>query len=152
LVVSNTTVADNARSGINIAPTGSATVSVVLDRMLIDSNGQDGVLVFGNGSTGLVKVTVSDSVVTHSGSMGIEASSSTGAALNVWVRNSTIAYNAQSGLVANDIKAAIIVTRSTITGNSIGLAEFGGGITSFVDNNVFANNINGSPTNTATYQ
>jgi len=153
LVVSNTTVADNAGSGINVAPTGSGTVTVVLDRMQIDSNSHDGVRVFGDDSTGLVKVTLSDSVVTHSGLQGIEASSSTGAPLNVWVRNSTIAYNTQTGVEANNIKAGIIVTRSTITGNGIGFAEFGGGaIASFVDNNVFANNINGSPTSTATYQ
>jgi hypothetical protein len=71
----------------------------------------------------------------------------------VMVRHSTIANNANFGLLA-DVAATIWVTQSTITGNGTGLKGQGSGgtLTSYGDNNVVGNGTDGTPTNTATYE
>ena len=56
------------------------------------------------------------------------------------VRNSTIANNTFQGLVATSTGATILITRSTITGNSTAWDTFSGGVVaSYGDNNIDGN-------------
>src|SRR5262245_18381483 len=56
LTVYDTVVSDNAQNGINIAPTGPATVTAVVERVLTDSNGGHGLIA--NALNGSISVTV----------------------------------------------------------------------------------------------
>ena len=142
LSVSNTQILDNAGDGVNISPSGSGSVTVVFDHVEMDNNGVRGLFVNGSGSTGIVRVTVSESVAAHA-QQGI-AAASTGAPVNVMVRNCTIANNSNLGLVATGT-SGMAVTRSTITGNNAGLG-ISSTLLSYGDNNIDANNVNGTPT------
>jgi len=97
-------------------------------------------------------ITVSDSESANNG-FGITANA-TSNPLTVFVRNSTISNNSNTGLVASGIAARIVITRSTITGNALdwSTAVFGSE-TSYDDNNFDSNTMaNGGSQSTATYR
>jgi hypothetical protein len=148
LAVSNTQILDNAGDGVNIAPSGAGPVTVVLDHVEMDNNAIRGLFVSGNASTGLVRVTVSDSVAAH-GQQGIVASSNAGP-INLMVRNCTIANNSNVGLSAAGNFAGVLVTRSTLIGNNIGLSGAGSTLLSYGDINIDGNDVNGTPTGALT--
>jgi hypothetical protein len=132
LNVSNTIVSDMSTAGnasINIAPSGSVSVSAALNRVELD-RGVDGIVVLSSG--GSVNVTIADSFITHfSANRGIRVQSSSGTA-HVMVRNCTITNNA-AGIESIGAGALVRVTRSTLTENSTGV--FGVWI-SYGDNNI----------------
>jgi hypothetical protein len=145
LLVSNTLVADNGDDGIYIAPSGSGTVTSVLDHVEMESNAGDGLGV--GSSTATVNVTVSDSVSANNGNSGVEATSS-GGTISIMVRSCTIANNQALGLFATFSSggAQIWVTRSTITGNVTGWGTGASGtVTSFADNNIVGNGSANTP-------
>jgi hypothetical protein len=148
LSVLNTLVSDNLDIGIVVLPSGFGNVVVAdLSHVQLDNNLKGGLIVVGNFSTGTLSVTVGDSVVTKNGnSGGISVQSQAGAApTSVLVRNSMIANNPANGLSSSGNPATVRVTRTTITGNSTGLA---GTIISYGDNNVDGNTTDGAPTST----
>jgi hypothetical protein len=159
LSMANTLVTDNAAVGIAISPSGSGPIVGVLDHVTIKHNGSTGLNVIS--STGAINITFTDGVCASNGDDGI-ASTSSGVATNIMVRNSTIANNgsnnngsnAVNGLFATGTGALIWVTRSTITGNNTGWnTAIGGVVTSFADNNIIGNsNGNNPPPSPASYE
>ena len=141
LFVSNTVVSDNGYIGIAIQSDGPGTVTGVLDHVQIENNASDGI----NANTGLtgtqtINLTVTDSVSASNKTIGINAQSFGPFPVNIMVRNSTIANNTFQGLVATITGATILITRSTITGNSTAWDTFAGGVVaSYGDNNIDGN-------------
>jgi hypothetical protein len=140
LSMSNTVVANNGVNGVSIGPTGSGTVNVVLDHVELDNNAHNGVAVFGNG-TGVVRLILSNSVSSHNDT-GVLDSSNT-ATTAVMVQSSIIAANG-NGLRATGSGAVIVVTRSTITANTLGVPDDTGATLTSGDNLVIVNSIDGS--------
>jgi hypothetical protein len=151
LFVANTKVSDNGGHGIAIVPSGSGTTSGVVSRVELENNSDDGLLA--DSLTQNISVTVSDSVSANNG-YGIFAQTLSSTAINVMVRNSTIANNSNAGLNAQGSGAQIFVTRSTITGNATGWADASlGAVTSYGDNNIDGNqNANTEPPSPLTYK
>jgi hypothetical protein len=138
LYVSNTLVSDNGINGIAIGPFGSGTTNSVLSHVEFENNGSSGL--FATTGTQTMNVTVSDSVSANSGGSGIFANSGAGTPINIMVRNSTIANNGFDGLQSSGTGTTIRVTRSTITGNTTGWANFTSGVVlSYGDNNIDGN-------------
>ena len=124
LYVTNTTITDNGNpangGGILIQPTGSASVTAVLDNVRLESNR---VGLFANRSL-------------------------TTGAINVIVNGSTISGNT-TGIVVNQNGAAVRVSDTRITGNTNGLIPLAGGhIISHGGNLLNANATNGAFTAT----
>jgi hypothetical protein len=146
IFVSNTLISDNTSDGIQIQPAGSGTTYGVLGHVDIENNSGSGIFIFTNTQT--INITVSDSVSSHNGAIGIVATSGGGTPVNTMVRNSTIANN-QTGVEAANTGGSVRVTRSTITGNATGWANAGTGgqVTSYADNNIEDNGTaNNAPT------
>jgi hypothetical protein len=147
LSLSDTLISDNKEEGILIRPLGSGAVNGILDRVQVINNGAG--ISAENFSTGSLNVTISDSAVVESAiGLGIACDAFSGGGPSACVvRNSTSAYNLY-GLTTNN--ATLWVTRSTITGNSLGFGpNFNGGSTiSFGDNSVVGNGTDGAPTST----
>jgi hypothetical protein len=141
LFVSNTVVSDNGYIGISVQSAGPGTVTGVLDHVQTENNTNDGL----NANTGLtgtqaINLTVTDSVSASNKITGITVESFGPFPVSIMVRNSTIANNTFQGLVANNTGATILVTRSTITGNSTAWDTFAGGVVaSYGDNNIDGN-------------
>ena len=75
LVISNTSVANNDDDGIEIHPTGTGTVNASLDRVALQGNSADGLIVNGGASGGVLSATVSNSVASNNGGSGFDAKS-----------------------------------------------------------------------------
>ncbi len=162
IFVSNTLVADNRGTGIDIAANGSGTTSGVFDHVQIENNGANGLGIITQTQT--INLTVNDTVSANNASNGIVADSLSGTSVNVMVRNSIIANNGGDGLRADNIGATVSVTRSTITGNAAGwatpgMAGGGGGggllgvVSSYGDNNIDGNQgANTEPPGPLTYK
>jgi hypothetical protein len=150
LFVSNTLVADNGSSGIEMDSAGSGTTIGVLDHVDLENN--DGGLVVNGADTQTINVTITDSVSSNNRGGGIVAVSNNTAPLNIMARNCTIANNGSYGLFTAS-GATIRVTRSTITGNFAGWFESSGVVSSYGDNNIDGNgSVNTQPPNPLTYK
>ena len=152
IYVSNTLVSDNGGVGVSIFPTGSGTTNGVLDHVQIQNNASRGLEAVSNSQT--INVTVADSVIASNGAPGIYAFTGISSPqISVMVRNSTIANNF-AGFDAEATGAAILLTRSTVTGNEFGWLVFNGGVVlSYGDNNIDGNtNANTEPPNPLTYK
>ncbi|MGH6837251.1 MAG: hypothetical protein ACREDT_00315 [Methylocella sp.] len=131
--------------GVNIKPTGSANVTGLLSKVIMDNNGEDGIIVNGSSLTpATLFVTVVDSVASNNGFNGIEAVSVAGAALTrVVVRNSVANYNGAAGLSAGGAMrhSILSVGHSVVTGNATGVDDTGGTgvILSYGDNEIDGN-------------
>jgi hypothetical protein len=155
LFVSNTVVSDNGYIGISIQSAGPGTVTGVLDHVQIENNASDGL----NANTGLtgtqtINLTVTDSVSASNKTTGITVQSFGPFPVSIMVRDSTIANNIFQGLVAINTGATILVTRSTITGNSTAWDTFASGVlASYGDNNIDGNTTApAEPSNPLTYK
>jgi hypothetical protein len=149
IFVSDTFIGANSDMGIYIVTSGSQIVSGTLNRVKLQSNTNDGLRV---NTTDNTNITVSDSESANNG-FGITAIT-TNSPLNVFVRNSVISNNSNTGLVANGIVATIRITRSTVTGNGLDWSTtIGGSVTSYSDNNFDANSTtNGGALGAAPYR
>ena len=155
LLVSNSHIAANGSNGIVVAPpAGTAAVSVVVDRSVIERNGFVGV--FADGDTaffhGTIDLTVSDSVVSHNATRRIMLSGATATVVGM-VRGSVIAgHMGGEGLLSSGGLATLRVTKSTIWHNATGFAaQFSAGLISFGDNSLDGNTTDGAPTSTIGY-
>jgi hypothetical protein len=131
LLVSDTLVADNSGNGIVVQPTGSGTVTAVLNRVEVNNNGANGIEVAGNFSTGTIKATVSESVATgnsHLDQVGFFAVSST---LTVF---HSVASNNYTGIEAAGSGGTLTIAQSMVTGNNFGWNAGGGVVQSYGDN------------------
>jgi hypothetical protein len=151
--VNDCVVANNGTAttggGIQVRPTGSATVKGVISRTAVENN-TSGVFVDGSATTGQIHITVSDSVVSGSAFSGI-ASVSAGATTRVFVERTVSASNT-TGVNSVGTGAIMILGGSTVTGNTTGLAFSGNGsLFSYQDNNVNGNlTTDGNPSATLT--
>jgi hypothetical protein len=152
LFVSNTRVSDNGGHGVAIVPSGSGTTNGVLDRVVMENNANDGLLV-DTLTQNIINVTVSASVSANNQN-GIFAQSLNSNQITIMVRNSTIANNGNAGLTAQGSGASVLVTRSTITGNTTGwVTNSLGAVTSYTDNNIDGNGTaNTEPPSPLTYK
>jgi hypothetical protein len=123
LVIQDATIYDNSVAGVSLIPTGGAatTARATIRRTSIDDNG-DGIVADGTGARvalNLVGVAIGDNGGTSGTGFGLHA-------------------------IAN---AGVRMGSSEISGNLIGLQADGGAtIDSFLDNDIFGNNVQGSTT------
>jgi hypothetical protein len=143
LIVTDTEIVDDA-VGLYIGPVASSDsgISAVISRSVLSANTDHGFDLDGTvAGGGILRATLSDSVVAQN-NFGIAVSSSEGhAQAHLMVKNSVVVNNTQDGIIVsntNDIEAAgtVRITRTTITGNGTGLANGNGEILSYGDNNI----------------
>jgi hypothetical protein len=154
LQVSRTVVADihgnTSPTTIAIQPSGSGSAVVVLDHVELN-HGDTGIFANSSSTTGNVKVTISDSVITNYSTQEAVFVQSGNSVIEVMIRNCTIS-NSLIGIFTVGSHAVVRLTRSTITANVEGLhTEVSGSLISYGDNNIDGNTTNGSPTSTVGY-
>jgi hypothetical protein len=149
LFVLNTLLSDNGTDGVSISPSGSGTITGVLNHVMIENSGADGVGIGSSAQT--INVTISDSASVNNAD-GI-FTSVIGGSISVMVRNSTIANNSGVGLFSGGSGSTIRVTRSTITGNATAWTQGASGVvSSYADNNIDGNGAaNSEPPGPLTY-
>jgi hypothetical protein len=145
LFVSNTVISDNNDSGIWAVPSGTGSVTIDLNHVLLQNNINVGILIGANG--GPISATLSDSTAQHNGG-GINVGAAPNVQASLMVANSTLSNSGNYAIVANGATAFVRVTRSRITGNVNGLLNGGGNLISYGDNNLDGNTNDGLFTNT----
>ena len=145
LYVSNAVIADIGFIGVNVAPTGTASAKVLLERVQVENSASDGILVRGDNTSGSVTAAVRDSVSSGNVANGILAMF----VVNVMVERSALVNN-NRGITATGAGATIRIGNSTVAGNAnTGLLAFlGGVIESYGTNKVNGNGADGAPTST----
>jgi Right handed beta helix region len=136
--ITNTTASNNGGAGIYYFPlAGSPTVNGVIDHVVADAN-QLGIAVFPGAATGgSIVVTISDSIASNNSSMGIVTGAGS-ATLKVSIDNVTLSGNSY-GIFAST-PANVLLGRSVITGNSIGVQnDTSGTFGSYQDNRINLN-------------
>jgi hypothetical protein len=139
LNVSRTVVSDIGRGGtaVFVNPTGSGAANAALDHVELDRSSA-GLAVTGDNTTGSINVTMANSIVSNFTGNGIGF---TGPALGM-IQNCTVSNNGLAGIQTSGNFGEVAVTRSTITGNGVGLSFTGGSnLISFGDNSVSLNSI-----------
>jgi hypothetical protein len=137
LSVWNTLISDNGLHGIQFNPSGSGTMTGVLNHADLENNAGNGLNVLTSSQT--INITINDSVLSNSFD-GLFAESDGGVPVNIMVRNSTIANNSNQGVATLNTGVRIWLTRSTITENAAGWQAMGGStVTSYADNNIVGN-------------
>jgi hypothetical protein len=127
LSVSNSVMSDNLDTGIYVVPSGpssssvvSGVVSVVLNHVEVNNNG-NGIVVSGGNSTGMVNATVYDSVAVGNNPVGLLAVTTKGRApVTLMLFHSIIANTTGWGLNAQGPGAIIRVAHSVVTANTNG--------------------------------
>jgi hypothetical protein len=152
LLVSDTHVAANSLSGINVSPLSSVTLTGVIERVVSVGNGASGIRLAAGSVTATTNFIISESVVSANAGNGVTVAGA-GGQITVMVWHSAIANNAVNGLSASGNTGMIRVTKSTITGNGTGIATASSGqIISFGDNSLAGNTTDGAPTSTIALQ
>ena len=147
LFVSDTLLADNGVNGIALTPTGSATVTAVLNRVEANNNAAgDGILIFGGlSSGGSIIVNVAESIA--SGNLdGVLVGSASGQAVaKVTLFHSDVANNQGTGILATGTNATLTVAQSAVTGNAGNgwSVQSSGVIQTYQDNYFNDNGLNG---------
>jgi hypothetical protein len=145
LSVSNTHIAANS-FGISIDVNTTQPTTSVFNRIVVVGNLVAGLqLPSGRAPTNL---TVSDSVFSNNGTYGVDLERGGSNDPDVvTLQNVVVSYHAFG--VAAQLNSLIRITKSTITGNGIGLSpKAGGQIVSFGDNSLAGNTTDGAPTST----
>jgi Right handed beta helix region len=143
LDVSDSTITDNGSgttAGIYVQPDSGVTANVTINRTAINNN-IFGIVADGT-KGGIIKGTITDSVVSGNSQNGITASSS-GSSVVLQVDRSTVASNGNHGLVAGGSGAGMLVSNTNVFNNGGGLYTTGGGtLYSYGNNHVNGNNGN----------
>jgi hypothetical protein len=155
LFVSNSVISDNGSStsglsgGIYIVPPSGTTAAVTIDKSQITGN-YFGIVADGRPG-GIIKGTVSDSVVSGNSEDGIAAISS-GSSVWFMVDQTEISGNA-FGLAAGGSGTEILVSTSSVFNNTTGLhTSTGGALYSYGNNRLNGNASNGAFTGTVGLQ
>jgi len=136
LLVTDTSIHDNAGDGVLGAPGTGGDGTITLRNVSVDSNG-----------CGLVATTLG----TGGGTCGTNASGTPGGALQLNSANVSASNNTGTGVLSNGAGASNVIISDLITGNAIGLQTLNGGtITSRGGNQVYANTTDGTPTSDQT--
>ena len=130
--------------GIVINPQSGGFAQVALERVVVTGNAF-GIAADGSGSTGGINMTIADSMIAGNTQDGIIATTSSGgAAIGVYVKNTKSVNNA-FGIRSLGPNVTVRVDGSSVIGNGTGLSFSGGGILATYGNNaVNANAANGS--------
>jgi hypothetical protein len=145
LYVTDTTVINNTGfngTGILVKPTGSGLVRATFNRVTVEQNAA-GMTIDGSSSTGTIRATVRDSVISTNAGTGLWANSPAGAATGVYFINSSSAENGTAGIYANGANAAVTLQGASIMGNNIGISSPGGGNIYSYKNNAINFNFGG---------
>jgi hypothetical protein len=141
----NVTVSENGTAadgfGIVIAPTGSGSVTGVLDRATVKNSGA-GLRADAFGSTGTVSLIVRSSTAVGNTRAGTAAGKNS----TVLVDGGTVSGNG-TGVITQDVGSALLLTRTAVFFNTNGVTVAGGPISSYGDNEINNNN-NDGPTPT----
>jgi hypothetical protein len=150
LSVSHSWIGNNGGYGIVVRPTGSASVSVVLDGATMQYNGTSayGLSLDASTTTGAINGTVTDSVSSNNGGGFIAQFIPPGTASLMLVRS--VAANNHTGVQAGASEGIVRMTQVTITGNVNGWLDLtgggGNGVFSYGDNTIDGNtNFNSAP-------
>jgi hypothetical protein len=144
-IINNNGLASNG-GGIGIAPAGSGSARVVIERSRIEGNTY-GIYAVGTGSTGVIIVHVKDSIVTNNVFDGIGAYTSAGhSTVSMTVDRSSSLLNGGNGILAQGPAAFVFLANSTVMSNVTGLKASGGTIVSYQDNHLTGNVSDGAPT------
>ena len=104
----------------------------------------NGIFADGSGGAGPSNVSVKDSVLSGSTNVGIAVASS-GGAFNASVHNTLINFNIGVGAAVAGASATLRIGSSAITQNVMGVANFGGTLQSFKNNQIALNGADGTP-------
>jgi hypothetical protein len=170
LVVDHCTISDFINNGIDFEPNNAAVLAV--SNTIINNITGNAVLVLA-GATGTVNgaldhvqllqsvsglvvqkgtVAMKSSVVSGMSSIGVNASGSAALA-HISLDDTVVSDGAGTAVNSVGSQAAILMSRSTITANSVGLhASLSGTITSFSNNRLLGNTSTSTPTSTVTEQ
>jgi hypothetical protein len=153
LSVSNSVMSNNSDTGIQVFPGGpssssvvSGVVTVVLNHVEVNNNANQGIVVAGGNSTGMVNATVYDSVAVGNFATGLSAFTTKGRApITLMLFHSIIANTTGSGLNAQGPGATIRVAHSMVTANTNGwFTSDSGVVQSYGDNYIDGNTSNES--------
>jgi hypothetical protein len=140
--ISDTAVHDNGLAasggGIVIEPQNSGPVSVSLNRVAAKNNTY-GIFANGTNTTGAISLRVRDSVAAGNVQTGISAfTSDSHGAVGLVVDNSSSVDN-NTGVLAQGGAAFVTLTNATVMSNQTGIANFGGNIWSYQNNQMTGN-------------
>jgi hypothetical protein len=127
-------------AGIDIRPTGAATVTATITRTQI-TGGTFGIIADGFATTGKINGVVRDSDVSRNSQNGITSSNGTAANVTLMIDDVSVSGNGNKGLSTSGTNAGMLVGNSSIFGNTAGLfATSGGALVSYGNNRVNGNN------------
>ncbi|HMG46789.1 MAG TPA: hypothetical protein VK614_04955 [Allosphingosinicella sp.] len=145
LVVTNTVINNNGQAasggGINIVPTGSASVQAVIRNVQLVGNPNFGIRVDGtNNTSGGLFAMIEGTTITGTGTGITAIDGAAGAPVNIMVSTSTLANNTVTGLLASGSNAHIRIGGSTITNSVIAATQSAGGVINTYGNNQVTGN------------
>jgi Right handed beta helix region len=116
--IQDSTITKNT-PGVLVAPTGSASVSISIDRSRIENNNGGGVKTDDTTSSA-INASVSDSSLSFNADNGLVVVSGSSGTNMVTVKNDVIASNGQAGIEASGANAAVLVNNAVIDSNTGG--------------------------------
>jgi hypothetical protein len=117
LYVSDTVVADNVGTGIEIKPTGTGSALVSLARVRAENN-TTGIRGNGTGGTGAINISIVDSVSSGNTGAGINATTpASGQTTQITIDRSASSNNASFGIRADGAGATVRFGNSVFSGN-----------------------------------
>jgi hypothetical protein len=145
LFVSDTVLIDNGSGtqgqGIRIAPSGSGSAKVAIERVRAENNAV-GIEAIATTTSGTMYITIRDTLASGNRSTGFSAvAPAAGQGINMMISNSAAVNNASAGINAFGAKARIMVGNTTVTGNNFGLSFASGGQLQSYGNNAVNLNI-----------
>jgi hypothetical protein len=146
-IMSDTLVSNNG-IGIGMVPGGAGTTTATFNRVQLADNSAIGLSANGILGTGVIKVTVADSVASGN-TTGFVAQASAGqATVAVMLVRCVAANNNGGGMAVDGAAATMRVAQSTVTGNGTGWSITNSGtLLTYGDNNVDGNGteVSGTP-------
>jgi hypothetical protein len=147
VLVADSHITDNvgttSEAGIRIVPANGASANVSVVRTHLERN-INGIFADGSGGAGPSNISVKDSFISSSTNVGIAIASS-GGAFNAVVDNTLINFSINTGAAVAGAAATLRISNSTIVQNVTGVANFGGTLQSFKNNQIIANGTDGTP-------
>jgi hypothetical protein len=150
VVVSDTVISNNGTGttggGVLVKPSATGSAKVVLQRVSVEGN-VFGARVDGAGSTGSGNaLVIRQSLVTGNSQPGLSISVPAGGqGGGVFVDSTAVVLNTSTGILADGAALEILVSNSTISMNTTGVAtQNGGSIFPFKTNNLNANGTDGA--------
>ncbi|HET9638982.1 MAG TPA: hypothetical protein VFP12_07235 [Allosphingosinicella sp.] len=154
LYINNTRITQNGTSasggGILIQPTGTGVARAVIANSQVQDNGRIGVSIQGGSTTGLGHNISLENVLVSGTTAGDGIAAVSGAtAMQVMITNSHVANNALNGIIGSGGGITMRVGNTTVTGNAFtagsGVVAAGGSIiSSYNDNRVNGNQVDGT--------